>query len=572
MQDENNHQGGITMKLLFSITVLILALTVYLSWAQIPPTMSYQGLLTNASGVPVADGNYSLTFKLYNTDLGGSPLWTETHPSVAVIKGIFNVILGSGGSPLTLPFDQQYWLGVKVSAGTELAPRVKLTAAAYSLNAQNVADGAVTNSKLADNAVTVGKIQPNVVSSVDAVTNDGGNIDLIPQNAITVSPNDSANTITIGENHSNKADNPHSVTAAQTGSLVSMDGVSNAGGNVDLVAGSNVTIVPNDTTNTITISSTDTTGNDWRLTGNAGAGGSFLGTTDNQPLELRVNNFRVFRLEPHATSPNIIGGFSGNSVLSGVYGATIGGGGESGNINTVTDNYSTVGGGKDNTASGAYATIGGGKGNTAYGNYSTIPGGYNNSVYGNFSFAAGHGARTNATGSFVWADSAFSEDFICDAANQFDVRCTGGARFVSGKGGLFYTGVVLTPGGTSWGSLSDRNVKENFAPVDGQDILKRLASTSIETWNCKAQDPSIRHIGPMAQDFYAAFSVGEDDKHISTMDADGVALAAIQGLYEMVQEKDEKIAAQQQQIDIQQNQISGLETRLAEIEALVKSR
>jgi len=58
----------------------------------------------------------------------------------------------------------------------------------------------------------------------------------------------------------------------------------------------------------------------------------------------------------------------------------------------------------------------------------------------------------------------------------------------------------------------------------------------METWNYKAQDPSIRHIGPMAQDFYGAFSYGEDNKYINTLDADGVALAAIQGLYEVVKE------------------------------------
>ena len=52
----------------------------------------------------------------------------------------------------------------------------------------------------------------------------------------------------------------------------------------------------------------------------------------------------------------------------------------------------------------------------------------------------------------------------------------------------------------------------------------------MQTWNLKSQDPAIRHIGPMAQDFYAAFNVGEDDKHINSVDADGVALAAIQGL------------------------------------------
>ena len=67
------------------------------------------------------------------------------------------------------------------------------------------------------------------------------------------------------------------------------------------------------------------------------------------------------------------------------------------------------------------------------------------------------------------------------------------------------------------------------------------------TWNYKTQDPSIRHIGPMAQDFYAAFGLGVDDRHIGTVDADGVALAAIQGLYDVVHEKDAAFASLQGQ-------------------------
>ena len=95
---------------------------------------------------------------------------------------------------------------------------------------------------------------------------------------------------------------------------------------------------------------------------------------------------------------------------------------------------------------------------------------------------------------------------------------------------------------------SDRNVKENFDLVDRRDILARLASISVETWNYKFQRPSIRHIGPMAQEFAAAFNVGEDDRHINMVDAFGVAIASIQALYEMVQEKDAKITALEQRL------------------------
>ena len=107
----------------------------------------------------------------------------------------------------------------------------------------------------------------------------------------------------------------------------------------------------------------------------------------------------------------------------------------------------------------------------------------------------------------------------------------------------------MAPGSGSWASVSDRNLKANFQTVNSQDVLARVSAMPIQTWNYTTQHPSIHHIGPMAQDFYAAFNVSEDDKHITTIDSEGVALAAIQGLYQIVQEKDTKIAAQQKQID-----------------------
>ncbi len=84
--------------------------------------------------------------------------------------------------------------------------------------------------------------------------------------------------------------------------------------------------------------------------------------------------------------------------------------------------------------------------------------------------------------------------------------------------------------------------------MEGQSLLARLNEIPIETWNYKTQDDSIRHLGPMAQDFLAAFGLGSDDKHISTVDADGVALAAIQELYRMVLQKDDQLQKMQTQM------------------------
>jgi len=110
-------------------------------------------------------------------------------------------------------------------------------------------------------------------------------------------------------------------------------------------------------------------------------------------------------------------------------------------------------------------------------------------------------------------------------------------------------GVELASGGNSWSALSDRNIKENVTPLDRRDVLERLHGVPVTMWNLKSQVPSILHIGPMAQDFHAAFGLGERETHISSSDADGVALAAIQGLYEIVMEKDCEIEELRSEIE-----------------------
>ena len=109
--------------------------------------------------------------------------------------------------------------------------------------------------------------------------------------------------------------------------------------------------------------------------------------------------------------------------------------------------------------------------------------------------------------------------------------------------------------------MSDRNVKENFRSVDQRAILEKVCRLPVTEWNLISQPAVIRHIGPTAQDFQAAFGVGEDDRHISTTDADGVALAAIQGLNQkleqIIKEKDARIQT--------------LEKDMAELKAMVSS-
>jgi hypothetical protein len=124
-----------------------------------------------------------------------------------------------------------------------------------------------------------------------------------------------------------------------------------------------------------------------------------------------------------------------------------------------------------------------------------------------------------------------------------------------------FDGNVLVNGTVN--SSSDRAAKANIAAVDPRQVLERLVAIPIESWSYLSDDASIRHIGPMAQDFAAAFGVGQDDKHIATVDADGVALVAIQGLHQVIQEKDARLAALERQNAALEARLAAIEQRLA---------
>jgi hypothetical protein len=276
----------------------------------------------------------------------------------------------------------------------------------------------------------------------------------------------------------------------------------------------------------------------------------------------------------------------GHQSISSAIDATVGGG----YLNRSTSGYATVSGGFQNTSSNLLATVGGGYFNVSGGYDSTIPGGYLNAAAGDYSFAAGSRAKANHRGSFVWADSQ-NADFASTGNDQFCIRANGGVQVSTDTSAFFgnqtrqmlnlwgaaygigvqsqtmyfrsdfnfswfrggvHNDTVFNPGtgGTemmqldsggnlkiagAFGSLSDRNAKENFKPVSAQEILDKVAALPLTRWNYK-EDKAHEHIGPMAQDFYAAFAVGLDERHITTVDEGGVSLAAIQGLNQKVEE------------------------------------
>jgi hypothetical protein len=147
------------------------------------------------------------------------------------------------------------------------------------------------------------------------------------------------------------------------------------------------------------------------------------------------------------------------------------------------------------------------------------------------------------------------------------LKAPGGTTLYSNEGQT--AGVSLAAGGGSWTSLSDRNAKDDFQPVNPLEVLEKVAALPLSTWRYKSQDASIRHIGPTAQDFKAAFGVGETDTGIATVDADGVALAAIQGLNQKVESARRQTESRLKELEAENH---ALRQRLERLERLLSQQ
>jgi hypothetical protein len=131
------------------------------------------------------------------------------------------------------------------------------------------------------------------------------------------------------------------------------------------------------------------------------------------------------------------------------------------------------------------------------------------------------------------------------------------------------SGAYVSAGGV-WINASDRNSKENFAPVMPMSILRKIDALPIREWNYKNEDPSVRHIGPVAQDFYSIFGVGNSSTSISTIDPSGIALAGIQGLDEKSQGRTARIAELKKQLDAKTEELRALQASLTHLESLLE--
>jgi trimeric autotransporter adhesin len=320
-----------------------------------------------------------------------------------------------------------------------------------------------------------------------------------------------------------------------------------------------------------------------------------------------------------------VAGGSGNIASANL--ATVGGG----NANSAGAEWATVAGGNNNTATGGAATIPGGANNIASGDYAFAAGQYAQAVdYGSFvwsdassftpfsSSAENQFAVRAAGGVLLAADVTLSGgyhnfsltggnalgylygsypalgdgvhlgyNYYYDAAGTGHVanagggtsRLTVGYGFISLNVGdvnsapstqcLYADSTGVTVNGT-FNNQSDRNAKQHFAEVSPAQILDKVARLPISEWSYKG-DVATRHVGPVAQDFYSIFNIGTDDKHIAPMDEGGVALAAIQGLNQKMNEKDQKLQEQSVQIEKQASEIEELKQQVKQLGQIVNT-
>ncbi len=203
----------------------------------------------------------------------------------------------------------------------------------------------------------------------------------------------------------------------------------------------------------------------------------------------------------------------------------------------------------------------------ANGNYAVAIG-LQNRANGNFSTAIGKNAYALGYGSCVISDASasYANEFAAgQVSNQMTMRFTNGYRLFTTKDQT--AGVTLSNGSGSWNSVSDRSKKENFKPLDAEAILTKVARMPVTEWNYKSQPSTQKHIGVVAQDFYAAFQLDGigNDTTINTVDIDGVNMISIQALEKRTQD----LKAENQQLKAK---LAAYEARMERMEALLTNK
>jgi hypothetical protein len=388
---------------LVTAQILILcAACVALSFAgSAPQLVNVQGLLTDSSDEPIADGTYEVTFAIYDVENGGSALWTETR-SVSTEDGLFTIILGET-DPLTESVftNSELWLGITVSGDTEMTPRQRLTSVPYALNTPEGESADTGNNVVTGLWAAIAGGTSNRADG-DSSFIGGGAQNEVTGNGATIAGG--VNNLAIGLHSSigggggtgadsNLASGDYSTVSGGRGNRATRSEATIGGGCYNKAEGDKSTVGGGNLNEATGLESVVCGG-----VGNTAAGiFSTIGGGD-------YNDATVFRA-------TVGGGFGNNA--SGV--------------------NSTIGGGDHNYTSGENSTVGGGLDNYAIGENSTVPGGSHNVASGDYSCAMGFYAEAAHAGSFIWAD-AQGAIIRTDTTNQFVIRAQHGVHLASMAG------------------------------------------------------------------------------------------------------------------------------------------
>jgi hypothetical protein len=522
-----------------SRTMLLLSLTVLsgivTAWAQIT-AFTYQGRLTDGAA---ANGIYDLQFVLYDGS-GTQIATTQTHEDVTVTNGVFTVRLDFGaaafaGADRSLEINVRR--GAETGAFTTLAPRQPVTSTPYAIRALNAAN--------ADNATTAQNLTGSLAGDVSGT-----------QMATVINAVGGKTSAEIA-NGVQLANNATSVNI--TDAIVRRDAVGGFSAGVMSVGSTRLTITGiNNGSDSFRINSVPI--NNLALDGLIARWRSYVGGTTTFTDKFRFDNAGGMAAIGQLGYGIIPATGAGERMVWYPYKSAF----RAGSVNAAQWDDTNIGffslaGGLNTTASGQ-SSFAAGDSTTASG-LGSFAAGFRTIASGNYTTALGRYATTNDfDGSFIYGDGTGSTSNTVSAVanNSWTIRASGGYRFFTNS--ALTTGVSLSAGGGAWNTLSDRNAKENFGAVDSRDILRRVLKLPVVTWSYKGQ--TYRHIGATAQDFYAAFGVGESDKTITTVDPDGVAFAAIQGLYDELKERDASI-------DVQKSKIESLETQISQLQQQV---
>ncbi|HEX5869671.1 MAG TPA: tail fiber domain-containing protein [Longimicrobium sp.] len=211
--------------------------------------------------------------------------------------------------------------------------------------------------------------------------------------------------------------------------------------------------------------------------------------------------------------------------------------------------------------------------------------GYTTTADADYSMAFGYRASTNGhTGAKVFGDASTTDSIEAVANNEFAVRAAGGFRFRSNA--TLTNGCNIAAGGASITCASSMTLKENFAGVDGEDVLARMRRIPVNTWNYIDEGRQSRHLGPFAEDFWREFELGNEPLAIGHLDIDGVNFAGIKALDARTLELQSTVATQAQRIERLETDNAALQTanarmqernaemeaRIARLEALAAAR